>query len=309
MPRNVLSQSDLNDVRQIAGRCLGKLASVEPIPSQQNVVCRLRLQDGGRRILKMAPRRDSKGVKRSRSSDSVGKEPHAYQRLTRAGLPAPKVYCGEGADGRLGRAWFACDDLGRRTAADASGLSPTSRKRLYGQMGKLLARIHGTPADDLTRSTPLHDWHLSQVRRGLTSDLYRDDQLSRQLEAVLGFDVPTPATTAFCHGDYHAAQCIRRGGRLVAAVDWESAHSGDPGRDHAVFEVMVRVTAPPDIASAALQAYSEARPFFDRSAYANIRIVHAAALVVAFTDARRHAYARSAKGLLRRWLDPIAAAA
>ncbi|MEM1013533.1 MAG: phosphotransferase, partial [Planctomycetota bacterium] len=268
----------------------------------------LRMADGARRIIKMAPKRRSRSRRTARSDESVAREPDAYRRLAAAGLPAPRIHCGESASGHFGRAWFVCDDLGRRTAADSSGLSPTSRRRLYGQMGRLLAKIHATPVDDDSAAmTPLVSWQQDQIRRGLAGDLYRDDALSAALES-LDHDTPV-GRLGFCHGDFHAAQCIRRGGRLVAAVDWESAHIGDPGRDHAVFETMVRITAPTELAQSALDAYSEASPFFDAAAYADVRIAHAAALVVAFNDARRHAYARAARSLLKHWIAPIAAAA
>jgi len=72
---------------------------------------------------------------------------------------------------------------------------------------------------------------------------------------------------------------------------------------------MLRVTAPPELAEAALSAYAEARPFSDAGVREESRIAHAAALAVSFNDARRHAYARSARSLLKAWVEPAAAAA
>jgi aminoglycoside phosphotransferase (APT) family kinase protein len=313
MPRNALSQADYDDVRQIASRCLGSVLSVDPIPSQQNVVCRIRLRDGSRRILEMAPRPGSSRSRGRRSDENVAREPSAYRRLRAAGIPAPTIYCGEKSDGRIGRAWFACDDLGRRTAADGSGLSNAGRRHLFGQIGKFLARVHDLPDDgdhQTPRLSPLIAWQHHQIRRGLAGGVFRDAAIETYLSDLLETDRPgtTTGRCSLCHGDYHAAQCVRRGGRLVAAVDWESSHWGDAGDDHAAFEIMMRVTVPAEVAQVALDAYAASRPFFDASRYETRRTAHAAALTVAFHDVRRHAYARSARHLLRQ-ASHLAAAA
>ncbi len=300
MPRHAISSTDLDDVRRIVARCLGQVASIDHLPSQQNIVCRVRLADGRRRILKMARRPGDN--RRSGTSGSVVREPGVYKLLRDAALPAPRVHCGEGERGQIGRAWFVCDDMGRRTASDTSGLSHANRRSLYEQLGRFLARVHDLRAsggDEAISAggvapSPVQSWHGRQIDRALDTRLFRGEAAER-LGDLLRFEPPQLAVGSLCHGDYHPAQIIRRGPRLVAAIDWESAHAGDPGYDHAAFEVMLRVTTPIDLADAALQGYAAARPFFDRVAYRDVRTAHAVSLSLAFTDARRPAFARAAK--------------
>ena len=314
MSRQPLSQADLNDVRRIAARCLGPAADIQHLPSHQNVVCRVRLADGRRRIVKMAKRDGSS------SRGSIIREPSVYALLADAGLPAPRVHCGEGHDGSLGRAWFACDDLGRRTAADTGGLANVNRRSLYAELGQYLARVHdvrvtggfeGLGLAGGVAASPLAQWHGRQIARALHDRMFRGLAAER-LEVLPLEPKRRPAHDAgasLCHGDFHPAQAIRRGPHLVATVDWESAHAGDPGYDHAAFEVMLRVTCPGDLAEAALSAYAKARPFHDATVYDDVRTAHAVALAVTFTDARRPAFARSAKMYAQRRLAGEAAAA
>ena len=306
MPRHAISADDLDDVRHIVSRCMGRAASIDHLPSQQNVVCRVRLADGRRRILKMA-RRDGR---RSGTGGSVVREPGVYHMLRDAGLPAPRVHCGEADGGRVGRAWFVCDDLGRRTASDTSGLSHANRRSLYAQVGRFLARVHDLRVDQVaaTPPSPVRGWHRRQLHRAIDQRLFRGEAADG-LVGLLLVEPPQVGAGSLCHGDYHPAQIIRRGPRLVAAIDWESAHAGDPGYDHAAFEVMLRVTTPIDLADAAMAGYAAARPFFDRDAYRDVRTMHAVSLSLAFADARRPAFARAAKLYAEARLAPQSVAA
>jgi aminoglycoside phosphotransferase (APT) family kinase protein len=46
---------------------------------------------------------------------------------------------------------------------------------------------------------------------------------------------PPPATPVLCHGDFRTGNYLVEGGRLVAILDWEFAHWGDPDFDLAWF--------------------------------------------------------------------------
>lgn len=313
MPRpHELSSHDEAAVRAIASRCLPRLASIERVPSVHNIVCRLRLSDGRRRVLKLA--------KSNVASPGLVREPGVYALLHRHGLPVPRLDCEDLHGQVIGRPWFIAEDAGRRSAGDPSGLSSTNRRALYRRVGRLLASVHeltfDRPADfagaGLVPATfdrsPMQAWHQRQLHEAqrlglLGNDRSGDALLPRSaLSAAADALATLPQTTgyALCHGDFNPNQCVRRGPNVTALVDWEAAHIGDPAYDFAAFEVMLRVTVPRDLADAAIEGYRERHPISPalEEAYRPVRIAHAAALAVTFKKGRRHGPLRAARAFL-----------
>ena len=307
-----LADADLAAAHAVARHLPGRVVQIEPLGGGRNAVFRLRFADGARRVLKVAGRS-------GRGRDGSGELPHSMLRepavldlLARRGLPVPRAERAD-LDGRtVGRPWLVLSDAGRRTAADPAGLSPANRRALFAECGRLLALVHQVafdrPADfrggelveaDFARS-PLEAWHRRAWDRAASLRLVgpRPEE-----SAPAGGIVPRPAAGfALCHGDFNPAQCVRRGPRVTAVVDWESAHVGDPAYDLAAFEVMLRVSVPAELAEAALAGYGEVRPVAEaeRERYRPVRAAHAAALALLFHRRRRNGPMRAARTLAAR---------
>ncbi len=326
--RHQLHRADWDAVRAIAGRYVGELARVERVPSHHNIVCRLRGTNGRRRVLKLA----ASGV----SQPGLTREPRVVELLSGRGIPTARIDYFDAAGTLVGRPWFIANDAGRRTAADASGLSPANRRELYRAIGRLLAQVHAIPFDrpaDFSggelvpasfESSPLRRWHERQVADADRLGLLRGLD-SATLEALLhpggpenallpshaapGTSLavaPRPASFSLCHGDYNPSQCVRQGASVSAMIDWESSHVGDPLYDLAAFEVMLRVASPRDLADEAMAGYREVRAFDPTldAAYLPVRLAHAASLAAAFHRARRTGPARAARLMLGRLATP-----
>jgi aminoglycoside phosphotransferase (APT) family kinase protein len=245
------------------------------------------------------------------------REPAVLELLARHGLPVPIVEAADLEGDMLGRPWFLASDAGGRTAADPSGLSPSNRRGVFVEMGRLLAKVHTIgferPADfhgtllleaDFGRS-PLEQWHHRAWAKAAGLRLVGPDAPDEVAGGALAIQ-DRPAGYALCHGDFNPAQCVRHGPGLTAIVDWEAAHVGDPDYDLATFEVMLRVTAPADLAEAALEGYSQIRPqgLTNREQYRPVRSLHAAALAVLFHRRRRQGPMRAARSLALRLQVP-----
>ena len=304
-----LTDADRRDVSAICARIGVAVKAVEPLPSGRNVVCRLRCGDGRRRVLKLARTDDGHP-----HQHPIVREPRVDRMLLQHGLPAPRVERAD-LDGRLvGRPWFVAADAGRRTAADPAGMNPVGRRELFARVGRLLARVHSIafdrPADfrgdalaeaGFLRS-PLEDWHRRSWDR------------AARLRIVPGGGLPTddyaPASFALCHGDFNPSQCVRRGPKVTAIVDWESAHVGDPAYDLAAFEVTLRVQVPRHLAEAALDGYRQVRPLDGDEAarYRPVRAAHAAALAVLYHQQGRGGPMRAARAVALAELGDVPAA-
>ena len=294
---------DRKDAAEVLGRVLGEVRGLECVASNHNCVLRARAADGRRVVLKLAGRGHDGGLAR---------EPAAARLLRAAGVPGAAVLRAD-VEGRLvGRAWVLSQDAGRRTARDAGGLSPIARRDLFAQIGRLLARVHAVafdaPGDLASDGTirpaafarnPAERWHrgqLAEARRIGVID--SDDALRAALD-----DLPPADGHRLCHGDFNPGQCVRRGGRLTAVVDWESAHAGDADYEAAAFEAFARATVRRDLADAAINAYAGARPNYleRRELYRPVRVAHAASLAVLFHRDRRGGLARAARQLAAEW--------
>jgi aminoglycoside phosphotransferase (APT) family kinase protein len=302
--RSDLSERDRRDAAAVAASCLrrhGPVASAERVPSRRNVVVRLQLADGVRRIVKLAAT-DATG-------SGMAREPAVAAALLHAGVPAPRVRHCDPRGRLLRRVFLVEDDAGRRTAADTAGLSAFNRRNLFRQVGRVLAHVHAADvASELQHvlpggdgRDPVDSWRRRHARRAVTLGLFDEwpglaDEVTRLGEAAT---TAVSSRRSLCHGDYNPSQCVRRGPAVTAAVDWESAYLGDASHDRIAFEAMLRCTVPHDLADAAVAAYHEVLPL-DLEGPRDTAALHAAALATSFTDARRPAFARAARLLVAR---------
>jgi Ser/Thr protein kinase RdoA (MazF antagonist) len=244
--------------------------TLELLSAVNNLVFRLRLPDGDR-ILKLAGG--------EAGSERVRKELALVERLRAEGIPVPTVEHAGTADGR---AYFVMASAGDETVFDRLGRSDETSSSLFEQMGTVQACIHGVSlprsgSPDASGIRP-HDVPalLEGIRRWAES-LAREGWLrTGEVERVAGLVPPDVEGTSLCHGDFHAAQCLVRGDRIRAVVDWESAWSGNPTVDLALAHAYLDSYAPPALVRRFLEAYGAERPLpagYERD-YLPVRVVH-----------------------------------
>ncbi len=148
------------------------------------------------------------------------------------GVPAPEVVhiCTE-SDG-LGEAYVmrrvSGETLGKRIATDPAFAE--AREGLARQCGEALARIHATP--------PVADLAPLDIRTTLANyeETWRDSGLVRPtIEAAFRWlerRVPEAGALTLVHGDFRNGNImVDPALGLVAVLDWELAHIGDPAED------------------------------------------------------------------------------
>ena len=156
-----------------------------------------------------------------------------------AGVPEPEVYYvleeGDGLGDGFLMEWLAGETLGARIVR-SPGLAAV-RPKLAHECGRILARIHGidlvaTGLDEvLTSYTPAEVVELQWERyRSFATPQPMIDYTARWLLDNL----PPPAPPALVHNDFRNGNLMVSPGcptGVVAVLDWEVAHIGDPMRD------------------------------------------------------------------------------
>ncbi|MEJ2132626.1 MAG: phosphotransferase family protein, partial [Gammaproteobacteria bacterium] len=154
----------------------------------------------------------------------------------KAGVPAPEVYYVLGPDDDLGDGfvmeWIDGEALGARVVRDDR--FATVRPRLARECGRIMARIHAIDVE----ATGL-DRHLAVMSPAefvnQTWDDYKAydtpqpmiDYTARWLLANL----PTDYRPQLVHNDFRCGNFMLDENGIVAVLDWELAHIGDPMRD------------------------------------------------------------------------------
>lgn len=161
----------------------------------------------------------------------------------RQGVPVPAVHWGVGGNEVLGAPFFAMDRIAgdaipRRLLRDEAYAS--TRKGLTAELGANLARIHAIKTD-----LPELKDRLTRPEAGLSPALAEIERLStgyRQIavephpvldlaDRWLRKIAPEPSRLMLCHGDYRVGNVMFDETGLVAVLDWELAHVGDPIED------------------------------------------------------------------------------
>ena len=232
--------------------------------------------------------------------------------LRQHGLPVPRVEHEDLAGRLAGRPLFVMDSAGERTASDLAGLSTANRRRLFRNVGRLLAAVHAIPfvksVDFAGRKlvaarfehSPLEPWHRDQIDYARRRNLL-DAAALDAVEAALP-RLPRASRPAMCHGDFNPAQCVRVGPAIAAVVDWEGAYVGDPMYDYAVYDLLLDLSAPADLAREARDAYAKSRPLPAgyEATYRPYKMAHAAALVSTYHLSRRDGPLRAARAAFNR---------
>lgn len=281
----------------IARRCHGEAARVEPIAGVRRTVFRIRTP-GVDRILKLGAAAD------------VRKELMLLDRLQGTDVPVPEVERADPDGDMAGRPFFIMPSAGDHTIADRLARTDQGNlARLFADMGTTLARIHHIAWPSAGRIT--HDDTIAIDVAARRSAL--DASARRLVEAGLldareatGFhahDMPALDGRSLCHGDFHAVQCVLSGNRIAAVVDWHSAWAGSALLDLAMTHAYLDYYGRPEHVRAFLQAYDAACPLPD--AYAAEGLVPRMALALRLgalcLQRGRDGHARRAIVLYRRY--------
>ena len=172
------------------------------------------------------------------TADGVSLEDEAgvLRAAASAGVPVPEVVCVLGPEDGLGDGflmrWVDGETLGGRIVR-SPGLADV-RPRLARQCGEILARIHAVELEGGALSGRLRTMppetcvrEVWQRYRSLGAPAPMIDFSARWLLDHL----PAPGRLTLVHGDFRNGNLIVTPKGIVAVLDWELAHIGDPVRD------------------------------------------------------------------------------
>ncbi len=188
---------------------------------------------------RLALRRAPDGAADAATSPQIGLEAEAaLMRLAgAAGVPEPEIlHVLEPGDG-LGRgfvmSWVDGETLGARIAR--SETFTAARPSLAFQCGEILARIHALDVAATGLSGRFRTWSPEALVRRTWQD-YLDLAVAQPMidftARWLLENLPAASRTALVHADFRNGNLIVDAAKgVVAVLDWEVAHLGDPMRD------------------------------------------------------------------------------
>jgi aminoglycoside phosphotransferase (APT) family kinase protein len=182
-------------------------------------------------ILRRAPG----GVAIGASAQSIGldKEAAVISAARAGGAPTPDVAHVCRPDDGMGLAYvmrrLEGETIARKILRDDRFAA--ARGVLSAQCGTALAQIHATPAPTLP-DLPLAD---AAAQLTLYETAYRSFNAARPMFSLafreLERRLPAPVAPVLVHGDFRLGNLMVDESGLVAALDWELAHRGDPAED------------------------------------------------------------------------------
>ena len=194
------------------------------------------LREGGDEPLILRRTPGGAVVERTEASTSIGLETEAQilRLALSAGVPAPEVrHVLTPADG-LGQGFImtfvAGETLGGRIVRDPRFAEV--RPKLARQCGEILARIHAIPTQ---KAPPLKQAGAVELIDQLKASYHATEWPRPVFELAfrwLGEHMPPPpARPRLVHGDFRNGNLIFDETGVVAVLDWELAHIGDPMAD------------------------------------------------------------------------------
>jgi aminoglycoside phosphotransferase (APT) family kinase protein len=109
-----------------------------------------------------------------------------------------------------------------------------ARERLTAQLGQAAARTHSIPLADAPSLEALQDAPAEAAVTALEAELDRIGEPHPALELGLRWlrrHLPEPAPPGLVHGDFRTGNFLVDQQGLVAVLDWELCHAGDPAED------------------------------------------------------------------------------
>jgi aminoglycoside phosphotransferase (APT) family kinase protein len=166
----------------------------------------------------------------------------AYRSFENTDVPVPRALLLEETPGRLGAPFFLMERIDNASAMSpfqpgAYGVQAEAISRqFFHALGRIAAR--DVAAAPLTAVLPTSDeppWrrelaHWAQV---VATDALEPQPIAQAaIRRLKRTPPPTPQRLAIVHGDYRSGNFMQDGaGRIVAVLDWEMAHLGDPLED------------------------------------------------------------------------------
>ena len=167
----------------------------------------------------------------------------AYESFHPMGIPTPAPLILDEQGGILERPFFIMSRVDGGKAAGPFDVAPYAphQDEIGQQFFSILGRIAATPVEDLpvARALRIPDadtcWSdaLAQWESAIDRDELHPQPIARAAIRTLRRKPPLPATKiAFVHGDYRSGNFLHDGkGSILAILDWEMAHFGDPLED------------------------------------------------------------------------------
>lgn len=183
-------------------------------------------------ILRRAPG----GTSKARSSAAIGlaAEAKLIAAAQHAGVPVPRIlHVLSDADG-IGEGFLMSRVDGETIARPIlrNDAFAAAREVLAGQCGSALADIHAI-ALDTAPSALMQSDGLAQIAQ--YEEIYRGFDAPRPVFELalqwLKANAPTPRPPVLVHGDFRLGNLMIDARGLVAVLDWELAHIGDPRED------------------------------------------------------------------------------
>ncbi|GAB5454992.1 MAG: phosphotransferase family protein [Henriciella sp.] len=183
-------------------------------------------------ILRRAPG----GTSMARSSAAIGlpAEASLIDAAGLAGVPVPRVLHVLTPEDGLGDGFLMSRVLGETIARPIlrNEEFATARTRLAAQCGAALADIHSIALEGLPEALQLSDG-LAQIAQ--YEEIYRGFDVPRPVFELtlqwLKANAPSPLDAVLVHGDFRLGNLMIDEEGLVAVLDWELAHLGDPRED------------------------------------------------------------------------------
>jgi aminoglycoside phosphotransferase (APT) family kinase protein len=166
----------------------------------------------------------------------IANEARLWRAALAVGVPVPQIIAKHGREDGLGEGilmpWLSGQTLGFRIVKDSSlaDLQPS----LSFQCGQILARIHRIEitASGLTAFLP------QATPRELVMDTWSRYQIYGTPQPMIDYaarwlldHLPPPCRPALTHGDFRNGNLMVNADGIVAVLDWELTHIGDPMRD------------------------------------------------------------------------------
>jgi aminoglycoside phosphotransferase (APT) family kinase protein len=261
----MIGTGDVALAREIARRLYGAEPRVEPIATFRNALLRIALPQGVK-VLKLGP---------AEASDSIRKELLLIQLVSHHGIPVPVVELSDPHGDRFGRPFLVMASAEERTVLDCANEPGDVAARLFGEMGRVQARIHGVrfPASGDIRPHGIEPSDPSRLVGELRdfADRLPAEGIVSPADAALfrGAAMPPAQGLSLCHSDFHGVQCVVAAGRIAAVVDWEAAWAGNPLVDLAFTHAYLDYYGVGLAAEAAARAGALRRAFF--AGYASLR--------------------------------------
>lgn len=188
------------------------------------------------------PRRESLVVRRDPAASLIdtsrAAEFHALARAHAAGVPAPEPLLLDPEGSRLGTPGFLMREVAGGRAPGLFEPDPygASRAATGQQMFEAIGRLHALVPDSADRAAlPAQDTaaRLAHWKAEIDKNARRPEPVAQAAIRWLEANIPPPSgPPAIVHGDFRSGNVlVGEDGSVLALLDWEMAHLGDPIED------------------------------------------------------------------------------